>query len=85
MSKTLRWVFVLLPCTPGLVLLLAGLVLVAFTHDERNATRIGPLFTAGGAVLVAGLGIGAFVAWRIAHPRPDEAEEEETKNRPPPE
>ncbi len=83
MSKTLRWVFVLLPCTPGLVLLLAGGVLVAFTHDERNAARIGPLFTAGGAVLVAGLGIGAFVAWRIAHPRPEPSGDDDERSQTP--
>ena len=71
MSKTLRWVFVLLPSTPGLLLLLAGSVLAVATHDEHNTLRAGQLFTAGGAVLLAGLVVAAFVAWRIAHPKPE--------------
>ena len=72
MSRTLRWVFVALPCTPGLILLLAGLAaMAANSPDGANAGRAGQLFIAGGAVLLAGLGIGAFVAWRIAHPRPE--------------
>ena len=82
MSKTLYWVFVLLPCTPGLILLLAGLGLMMVTHDERNTERDGQLFTAGGAVLLAGLGIGAFVAWRIAHPQPDPVEEDDQTHPP---
>ena len=83
MSRTLRWVFVLLPCAPGLTLLLASGVLAAATHDDRNVLRAGQLFAAGGAVLLAGLVMGAFVAWRIAHPRPDPDEEEDAKQNPP--
>ncbi len=74
MSKTLRWVFVLLPCTPGLILLLAGIVSMAAASDGGIPERAGQLFLAGGAVLLAGMGIGAFVAWRIAHPRPEPEE-----------
>ena len=83
MSKTLSWVFVLLPCVPGLTLLLAGGTLAAAAHDERNAVRAGQLFPAGGAVLLAGLAMGAFVAWRITHPRPEPDEEGDAKQDPP--
>ena len=82
MSKTLRWVFVLLPCTPGLLLLAAGLVLAAVARGERDGWRVQQLLAAGGAVLLAGLGVGAFVAWRIAHPRPEPVAEEESMKPP---
>lgn len=78
MSKTLRWVFVLLPCTPGLMMLLAGVALLA----ARDSERAGQLFAAGGAVLLAGVVIGAFVAWRIAHPRPESDEDDADGDRP---
>ncbi len=77
MTRTLGWIFVLLPSTPGLTLLLAGAVLRTVGQEERDARRIEQLFTAGGAVLLAGLVVGAFVAWRIAHPRPEPVEEDE--------
>ena len=72
MSKTLRWVFTLLPCAPGLTLGLAGVAMLTATRDERAWQ----LLAAGGAVLLAGLGIGGIVAWRIAHPRPEPVEED---------
>ena len=76
MSKTLRRVFVLLPCAPGLTLLAAGLVVFAAARDQNDRWRAEELFMAGGAVVLVGLMVGTFIAWRIAHPRPDEPEEE---------
>ena len=77
MGPALRWFFVLLPCLPGLTLLLAAAVLEVFGQQEPDAAHLQPLLVAGGAVLLAGLAIGAIVAWRIAHPRPEPEEEDE--------
>ena len=76
MRPALRWFFVLLPCLPGSTLLLAAAVLAVFGRPEPDALHLRPLLVAGGAVLAAGLVIGAIVAWRIAHPRPEPEEEE---------
>ena len=80
MSKTLRWVVILLPCAPGVTILLAALT--AFFVDRQSLWRTAQIGLAGGAVLLAGLVVGAFVAWRIAHPRP--LEEEDEQQTPPP-
>ena len=75
MSKTLRRVCALLPCVPGLTLLLAGGL--AAWIDRPDLYRAGQIWTAGGAVLLAGLVVGAFVLWRLNHPRPPEEDEEQ--------
>lgn len=80
MSKTLRWVLILLPCAPGVTILLAALA--AFFLDRQDLWRVEQIGLAGGAVLLAGLVIGAFVAWRIAHPRPLEEDEDEEQTPP---
>ena len=77
MSRTLRWVVTLLPCAPGLTLLAGGLVAFALARDPDAERRAQELALAGGAVVVAGLVVGACVAWRIAHPRPEETEDDE--------
>ena len=94
MSWTLRWIFMLVPCVPGLTLLLAALFVarasVASVHfgpedgarAQANLERSRQLLAAGSVVFVAGVGMGAFVAWRIAHPQPDADEEEVGGNRP---
>ncbi len=76
MRTAARWIFVLLPCAPGLTLLLAAALLWVVERGEPDVNRILPLLAAGGAVLLAGMVIGAFVAWRIAHPRPEPEEED---------
>ena len=78
----MRLVFVLLPCAPGVTMLAAGLAVFAFARDGEDRWRAQELGLAGGAVVLAGLVVGGFVAWRIAHPRPLEAEDEEN-TRPP--
>lgn len=64
----------MLPCAPGLTLLLAALAV--WLADRRDVWRAEQLLLAGGAVLLAGLVIGGFVSWRLAHPRPVEEDEE---------
>lgn len=76
MSKTLRRVSALLPCVPGLTLLLAGGAV--WLLDRGSFWRAGPILLAGGAVWLAGLVIGALVSWRLKHPRPVEEDEEQT-------
>lgn len=75
MSKTLRRVATLLPCVPGVSLLLAGGVV--WLIDREDFRRAGPILLAGGMVVLAGWVIGAFVSWRLKHPRPDEEDEEQ--------
>ncbi len=97
MSWTLRWVFILLPCVPGLTLLLAALGAAVASGSspgighfgsedsvraQASLDRVWQLLIAGSAVLLAGVVIGTFVAWRIAHPRPDPADED-SQERPP--
>ena len=75
MSKTLRRVAALLPCVPGMSLLLAGGVV--WLIDRGDFRRAGPILLAGGAVVLAGWIIGAFVSWRLKHPRPVKEDEEQ--------
>ncbi len=75
MSKTLRRIFSLLPCAPGVTLLLASGVV--WLIDRPDFRRAGQLGLAGSAVTLAGLVVGAWVSWRLKHPQPTAEDEEE--------
>ena len=86
MVRKLRWLFALTPCVPGLTLLLAGFAEIAvpptldptpetIVRDRLYELRAQQLFNAGSVVLVAGMLMGLFILWRIAHPRPEPVEE----------
>ena len=74
-TKTLRRVCTLLPCAPGVTLLLAGGV--TWLIDRPDSWRAEQLLLAGSAVTLAGLVIGTYVLWRLKHPRPEEEDEEQ--------
>ncbi len=73
-TKTLHRVCALLPCAPGVTLLLGGAV--EWLIDRPDFQRASQLLLAGGAVTLAGLVVGACVSWRLNHPRPVEEDEE---------
>ena len=74
-TKTLRRVCVLLPCAPGVTLLLAGGMV--WLIDRPDFWRAGQLLLAGGVVTLVGLVVGAWVLWRLKHPHADEEDEQD--------
>ena len=86
--------FVVLPCLPGLIFLLSGLLCdprlglsgrtsrepSRYTHARDQASQ---LYLAGGTVLLVGTMCSGFVVWKIARPSPLIEEEDGTGQEPP--
>lgn len=78
---------VVLPCVPGLIFLLAGLVrdprwsalgqMPPQAGNERAAQQTLGLYKAGAAVLAAGVLCGNVVVWQIVRRREDDGEEKD--------
>ena len=88
--KCAMLLFVVLPCVPGAIFLLVGMMRdplwpaqdmtpVMWTEYHRAAQQTRGLYKAGAAVLGVGLLCGMAVVWQIVRQREDDEEEDHTE------
>ena len=85
--KRARWLLLLPPCLPGLLMLFLGSIRTpllaipdatnaAGDHYSTAKQQSDILLDAGSVALMGGLAMSGFIAWKIVRPPPTDEEEE---------